>query len=127
MIGVMVVVIMSECSKFTYGDYGFNSIGNWSCSRIVLYSFREMKCHQSYTPGYTSITLLTKRFLRFSFSANMDEDPQLAERVFSRSFSEPLKRPPPKTQTLSKRPAESSKMNKKVLILKNKIFLQNDK
>ena len=33
MIEVMVVVLMSLCGKFAYGEYGFSSIETWSYSR----------------------------------------------------------------------------------------------
>ena len=46
-------------SKFTYGEYGFSSIGTLLYStiregcknKIVLHSLREVKCNQAYTPG----------------------------------------------------------------------------
>ena len=45
--------------KSTYSEYGFSSIGSWLYSttgegfkiKLVLHSFREIKCNQAYFPG----------------------------------------------------------------------------
>ena len=56
---IMVVFVSQQCDKFTYGEYGFSFIGSWLYStigegfknKIVLHSFREVKCNQTYTLG----------------------------------------------------------------------------
>ena len=47
----------------------------------------------------------------------MDEDSKLAEQYFYEDLSELPKRSPPKIQRLSKKPAESSKIKKKPLLV----------
>ena len=60
MIELNLVVLMSQqCGKFTYSECGFSLIGSSLYStlgkgfknKIVLHSFREVKCNQAYTPG----------------------------------------------------------------------------
>ena len=60
MIELIVVVLMSQqCGKFTRGEYSLSSIGNQLYStigkgfqnKIVLHSFREVKCNQAYIAG----------------------------------------------------------------------------
>ena len=55
---------------------------------------------------------------RFSFSADMDEASDLAERALNGEFPELLKKSPPITSNNPKKLAESSKINKKPLFLK---------
>ena len=52
---------------------------------------------------------------RFSFSADMDEASDLAEKALNEKFPELPKKSPPITNNNSKKPAESSKINKKPL------------
>ena len=54
----------------------------------------------------------------------MDKDSELAEKAFYGDFSELPKRSSPKSQTLIKKPVESSKIKKPTL---NAFFLQNQK
>ena len=64
---------------------------------------------------------------RFSFSADMDEASDLAERALNEEFPELSKRSPAKTSKNPKKPAESTKINKKSLFFKNCNFIQNKK
>ena len=47
----------------------------------------------------------------------MDEGSELSEKTFYGAFSELRERSPSEAQTLSKEPAESSKINKKPLVM----------
>ena len=64
---------------------------------------------------------------KFCFSANMDEDSELAEKVLSGDFSELPKRSPKMAPNNNNKRAESSKINKKPLFLKNAKLIQNEK
>ena len=77
----------------------------------------------SFNGTFSSLSVSSKRFC---FSANMDEDSELAKKAFNGVFPEILNRWPPKVHTLSKKPAESSKINK-TFFKKTVIFLQNKK
>ena len=55
----------------------------------------------------------------FSFSADMDETSDLAERALNIEFPELPKKSPAKASKNPKKPAESSKINRKPLIIKN--------
>ena len=57
----------------------------------------------------------------------MDEASDLAERALNGEFPEIFKRSPAKTPKNPKKPAESIKINKKPLFLKNCNFIQNEK
>ena len=63
----------------------------------------------------------------FSFWADMDEASDLAERALNGEFPELPKRSPAKTPKKSNKPADSTKINKKPLFLKNCNFIQNEK
>ena len=64
---------------------------------------------------------------RFSFSADVDEASDLAERALKGEFPELPKKSSAKTSKNPKKPAESSKANKKHLFIKNCNFIQNEK
>ena len=64
---------------------------------------------------------------RFSFSADVDEASDLAERALKGEFPELPKKSSAKTSKNPKKPAESSKTNKKPLFIKNCNFIQNEK
>ena len=64
---------------------------------------------------------------KFCFSANMDEDSELAEKVLNGDFSELPKRSPKMAPNNNNKRAESSKINKKPLFLKNAKLIQNEK
>ena len=64
---------------------------------------------------------------RFSFSADMDEASDLAERALNGEFPELPKKSPPKASKSYNKHAESTKINKKPLFLKNSKFIQNEK
>ena len=64
---------------------------------------------------------------KFCFSANMDEDSELAEKVLNGDFSELPKRSPKMAPNNKNKRAESSKINKKPLFLKNAKLIQNEK
>ena len=64
---------------------------------------------------------------RFSFSADVDEASDLAEKALNGEFPELPKKFPPTICNNLKKPAESSKINKKPLFLKNVKFIQNEK
>ena len=130
MIELMVVVLMSQCGKFRYGEHGFSSIlvllelvafqgiGEGIKNKMVLHRFREVKRHRGYTLGYTSITPLTERYLlslslsessnRFHFSIKMDEDSELAKKMSARispNFQKGrLRRPKNSVKSLLKAP-----------------------
>ena len=128
MIELMVVVLMSQCGKFRYGEHGFSSIlvllelvafqgiGEGIKNKIVLHRFREEKRHRGYTLDYTSITPLTERYLlslsessnRFHFSIKMDEDSEVAKKVstgISPNFQKGrLRRPKNSVKSLLKAP-----------------------
>ena len=87
MIELIVVLLMSQqCGKFTRDEYSLSSIGNQLYStigeefknKIVLHSFREVKCNQTYIPGsfhevYKILglpTLMTVSSLVVSFKEN---------------------------------------------------------
>ena len=57
----------------------------------------------------------------------MDEVPDLAEKALNWEFPELPKKYPAKASKNPKKPAESSKINKKPLIIKNCNFIQNEK
>ena len=57
----------------------------------------------------------------------MDEASELAERALNGEFPEFPKKSPPMASKNPKKLAESSKINKKLLFLKNSNFIQNDK
>ena len=121
MIEIMEVVLMSQCGvhlwlvlfQFYWDLVVFQGTAEEFKNTIVLHSFREAKCQKSYTPGYTSITPLTERFLLsplarkdYIFSATKDEDSELAEKAFNsqKGCLRGVKH--------SKKPSESSKINK---------------
>ena len=56
----------------------------------------------------------------------MDEAPDLAERALNVEFPKLPKKSPAKTPQNSNKPAESTKINKKPLFLKNCNFIQNE-
>ena len=56
---------------------------------------------------------LSGSWKKFRFWSNMDQDSELAEKAFNGNFLELPKRSSPKSKKLSKKPAESSKINKK--------------
>ena len=64
---------------------------------------------------------------RLSFSADMDEASDLAERVLNGKFPKVPKKSPAKTPKNPNKPVESTKINKKPLFLKNCSFIQNEK
>ena len=64
---------------------------------------------------------------RFSFSADMDEASDLAERALNVEFPKLPKKSPAQTPQNRNKPAESTKINKKPLFLKNCNFIQNEK
>ena len=64
---------------------------------------------------------------RFSFSADMDEASDLAERALNGEFPELPKKSPPKASKSYNKHAESNKINKKPLFLKNLKFIQKFK
>ena len=64
---------------------------------------------------------------RFSFSADMDEASDLAERALNGEFPELPKKSSPKASKSYNKHAESTKINKKPLFLKNSKFIQNEK
>ena len=47
---LMVVVLVSWCGKFTYGEYGFNSIGCWSYFREWTRDLTKKLCYITNTP-----------------------------------------------------------------------------
>ena len=57
----------------------------------------------------------------------MDEASDLAERALNGEFPELSKKSPAKAFKNSKKPADSTKINKKPLFLKNYNFIQNEK
>ena len=57
----------------------------------------------------------------------MDKASDLAEKALNEEFPELPKKSPPITYNNPKKPAESSKINKKPLFLKNAKFIQNEK
>ena len=57
----------------------------------------------------------------------MDEASDLAEKALNGEFPELLKKSPAKASKNPKKPAESSKINQKPLIIKNCNFIQNEK
>ena len=62
---------------------------------------------------------------RFSFSADMDEASDLAEKALNVEFPELPEQSPAKASKNPKKPAENSKINKKPRIIKH--FIQNEK
>ena len=64
---------------------------------------------------------------RFSFSADMDEAFDLAKRALNEEFPKLPKKSLAKASKNPKKSAESSKINKKPLIIKNCNFIQNEK
>ena len=64
---------------------------------------------------------------RFSFSADVDEASDLAERALKGEFPELPKKSSAKISKNPKKPAESSKTNKKPLFIKNCNLIQNEK
>ena len=69
---------------------------------------------------------LTISLNKFCFSANMDEDSELAEKVLNRDFPELSKRSPKMAPNNNNKHAESSKINKKPIFLKSAKFIQNE-
>ena len=63
----------------------------------------------------------------FSFSADIDEASDLVERALNGEFPKLPKRSPAKTLKNPNKPADSTKINKKPLFLKNCNFIKNEK
>ena len=57
----------------------------------------------------------------------MDEASELAEKALNEEFPEVPKKSPPMASNNSKKLAESTKLNKKPLFLKNSNFIQNER
>ena len=74
---------------------------------------REDTC-PSFSPNRT-VSPLSISPNRFSFSADMDEASDLAEKALDGEFPELPKKSPPITYNNPKKPAESSKINEKSL------------
>ena len=67
--------------------------------------------HPNFSPNRTASPLSISPN-RFSFSADMDEASDLAEKALNGEFPELPKKSPPITYNSPKKPAESSKINK---------------
>ena len=83
--------------------------------------------HFDYSFDQVPLYLLSVGRNRFSFSADEGEASDLAERALTGEFSGLPKKFPAKASKNPKNPAESSKINKKPLFIKNCNFIQNDK
>ena len=83
--------------------------------------------HFDYSFDQVPLYLLSVGPNRFSFSADLGEASDLPERALTGEFSGLPKTFPAKTSKNPKRPAESSKVNKKPLFIKNCNFIQNEK
>ena len=83
--------------------------------------------HFDYSFDQVPLYLLSVSPNRFSFSADLGEASDLPERALTGEFSGLPKTFPAKASKNPKRPAESSKLNKKPLFIKNCNFIQNEK
>ena len=80
--------------------------GKWNITRVILQVTLWSLLQRAFSPLSVSLK-------RFRFLVNMDKDTELAGKAFHRVFYELPIRSPPKARTISKKPAESSKINKK--------------
>ena len=91
------------------------------------HSLEREDVHFDYSFGRVPLSPLSIGPNRLSFSADMDEASDLAERALNGEFPELPKKSPAKPPKNPNKPADSTKINKKPLFLKNCNFIQNEK
>ena len=91
------------------------------------HSIEREDAHFDYSFDRVSLSSLSIGQNTFSFSADMDEASDLAERALNGEFPELSKRSPAKTPKNPNKPADSIKINKKPLFLKKFNFIKNEK
>ena len=91
------------------------------------YSIEREDVHFDYSFDRVPLSPLSIGPNRFSFSVDMDEVSDIAERALNGEFPELPKMSPAKTPKNPNKPPDSTKINKKPLFLKNCNFIQNEK
>ena len=91
------------------------------------YSIEREDVHFDYSVDRVPLSPLSIGPNRFSFSVDMDEVSDIAERALNGEFPELPKMSPAKTPKNPNKPPDSTKINKKPLFLKNCNFIQNEK
>ena len=85
------------------------------------------EAHFNYSFDQVPLSPLSTGSNRFSCSADIDEASDLAERALNGELPKLPKKSPTKTPKNPNKPADSSKINKKPIFLKNCSFIQNEK
>ena len=83
--------------------------------------------HFNYSFDQVPLSPLSTGSNRFSCSADIDEASNLAERALNGELPKLPKKSPTKTPKNPNKPADSSKINKKPIFLKNCSLIQNEK
>ena len=91
------------------------------------YSIEREDVHFDYSFDRVPLSPLSIGPNRFSFSVDMDEVSDIAERALNGEFPALPKMSPAKTPQNPNKPPGSTKINKKPLFLKNCNFIQNKK
>ena len=91
------------------------------------YTMEREEVHFDYSFDRVPLSPLSIALNRFSFSADVEEASDLAERALNGEFPKLSKRFPAKTPQNPNKPAESTTINKKPLFLEICNFIQNEK